>query len=152
MTLLVVTPVLVPLATVVLTAMAHGRPRLQQGLSFAGIAVFFACAVGLVGAAALVVAIGVGTGRLDVPPPPGVRTDLAGIATPDGGRAGGLVVWIANGSGDEDMTAEVARLARMVGIHGVEVAAAAAPAAETRILVHRDTPHVVAAAADLFNL
>ena len=52
MTLLVVTPVLVPLATVVLTAMAHGRPRLQQGLSFAGIAVFFACAVGLVGAAA----------------------------------------------------------------------------------------------------
>jgi len=52
MTLLVVTPVLVPLATVVLTAMAHGRPRLQQGLSFAGIAVFFACAVGLVVAAA----------------------------------------------------------------------------------------------------
>jgi len=52
MTLLVVTPVLVPLTTVVLTAMAHGRPRLQQALSFAGIAAFFVCAVLLVAAAA----------------------------------------------------------------------------------------------------
>jgi multicomponent Na+:H+ antiporter subunit D len=51
-TLLVVTPVLVPLATAVLTAIAHGRPRLQQALSFAGIAAFFVCAVLLVAAAA----------------------------------------------------------------------------------------------------
>ena len=52
MTLLVVSPVLVPLTTVVLTAMAHGRPRLQQAISFAGIAAFLVCAVLLVAAAA----------------------------------------------------------------------------------------------------
>jgi hypothetical protein len=107
---------------------------------------------GLVGVAAIAVAIGAGTGRLDVPPPPGVHTDLAGIATSDAGTAGDLVVWIANGSGDEAMTAEVARLARVVGIHGFEVADDAAPAAETRIVVHSDTPDVVAAAADLRDL
>jgi multicomponent Na+:H+ antiporter subunit D len=52
MTLLVISPVLVPLATAVLTALAHRHPRLQQALSFAGIIVFLVCAVFLVGAAA----------------------------------------------------------------------------------------------------
>lgn len=107
---------------------------------------------GLVGAAALVVAIGAGTGRLEVPPPPGARTDLAGIATADAGTPDDLVVRIANGSGDAALTVEVARLARLVGIHGFEVADDAAPVDETRILVHRDTPDVVAAAADLRDL
>jgi len=46
--LLVVTPVLVPLATAVLTALTSRRPALQQSLSFAGGAVFFACALALV--------------------------------------------------------------------------------------------------------
>jgi multicomponent Na+:H+ antiporter subunit D len=48
MSALVATPVLVPLATVVLTTLAGGRPRLQQALSFAGALAFVACAVALV--------------------------------------------------------------------------------------------------------
>ncbi len=53
MTALVVTPVLVPLATVVLTTLASRRPALQQAISFAGVLVFLACAIALVvGAAA----------------------------------------------------------------------------------------------------
>ncbi len=48
MTALVVTPVLVPLATVVLTTLAGRRPAAQQALSFAGIAVFVTCAIALV--------------------------------------------------------------------------------------------------------
>jgi multicomponent Na+:H+ antiporter subunit D len=47
-TALVATPVLVPLATVVLTALASRRPGLQQALSFAGVLAFLASAVALV--------------------------------------------------------------------------------------------------------
>jgi len=52
MSALVATPVLVPLATVVLTTLASRRPALQRVLSLAGVAVFLACAVALVIAAA----------------------------------------------------------------------------------------------------
>jgi len=45
---LVVTPVLVPLATVVLTTLTNRRPALQQALSLAGVLAFLACAVALV--------------------------------------------------------------------------------------------------------
>ena len=101
-----------------------------------------------VAAAAVVAAM---TGRLEVPTAPGVAADLARNA---GAETSGpdLVVRIANGSGDDAMTAEVARLAREAGIDAHEVVAEASPASETRILVHRDTPAVVAAAADLRDL
>jgi len=46
--LLAVTPVLVPLATALATVLAGERARLQQVLSFAGIAVFLLCASALV--------------------------------------------------------------------------------------------------------
>jgi len=48
MTVLVATPVLVPLATAVLTTLASRRPRLQRSLSFAGVLVFLGCATMLV--------------------------------------------------------------------------------------------------------
>jgi multicomponent Na+:H+ antiporter subunit D len=48
MTALVVTPVLVPLATVVFTTLASRRPGLQQAISFVGVFVFLACAILLV--------------------------------------------------------------------------------------------------------
>jgi len=49
---LVTTPVLVPLAAVVLTALARRRPRLQQALSLVGALAFLACSVALVWLAA----------------------------------------------------------------------------------------------------
>ena len=52
MSALVATPVLVPLATVVLTTLASRRPALQQALSFAGVVAFLACALALVALAA----------------------------------------------------------------------------------------------------
>ena len=52
MSALVATPVLVPLATVVLTTLASRRPALQQALSFAGVLAFLACAMALVALAA----------------------------------------------------------------------------------------------------
>jgi multicomponent Na+:H+ antiporter subunit D len=52
MSALVATPVLVPLATVVLTTLASRRPALQRLVSLAGVMVFLACAVALVAAAA----------------------------------------------------------------------------------------------------
>jgi multicomponent Na+:H+ antiporter subunit D len=52
MTALVVAPVLVPLATAALTALAVRRPALQQALSAAGILAFLACAMALVAMAA----------------------------------------------------------------------------------------------------
>jgi multicomponent Na+:H+ antiporter subunit D len=52
MSALVVTPVLVPLATVVATTLASRRPAAQQALSFAGVAAFVACALALVALAA----------------------------------------------------------------------------------------------------
>lgn len=48
---LAVSPVLVPLITVVLTTLTQKRPTVQTFLSFLGIAVFFGCALALVGAA-----------------------------------------------------------------------------------------------------
>ncbi|MBS3998176.1 MAG: Na+/H+ antiporter subunit D [Hydrogenophaga sp.] len=51
MSVLAVSPVLVPLATVVATTLAQKHARLQTLLSFLGIAVFFACAVALVASA-----------------------------------------------------------------------------------------------------
>ena len=45
---LAITPVLVPLATALLTALAGRRPRLQQALSFAGVLAFGLCALALV--------------------------------------------------------------------------------------------------------
>jgi multicomponent Na+:H+ antiporter subunit D len=47
-TALVATPVLVPLATVVLTTLTSRRPALQQALSFAGVLAFLGCAAALV--------------------------------------------------------------------------------------------------------
>ncbi|MCU0836384.1 MAG: Na+/H+ antiporter subunit D [Chromatiaceae bacterium] len=52
MSALVISPVLVPLATAVLTTLAGRRPGIQQVLSFAGIAAFLACALALVALAA----------------------------------------------------------------------------------------------------
>ncbi|MFN2375347.1 MAG: complex I subunit 5 family protein [Candidatus Binatia bacterium] len=52
MSVLAVAPVLVPLATALATALAAGRPRLQQILSAVGIATMLACGVALVGLAA----------------------------------------------------------------------------------------------------
>jgi multicomponent Na+:H+ antiporter subunit D len=52
MTVLVATPVFVPMVTVVLTTLARGRPGLQQAFSFAGMLAFLACAIALVGLAA----------------------------------------------------------------------------------------------------
>jgi multicomponent Na+:H+ antiporter subunit D len=52
MTALVTTPVLVPLATVVLTTLGRRHPRLQQALSYAGALAFLGCAGLLVGLAA----------------------------------------------------------------------------------------------------
>lgn len=98
-----------------------------------------------------VLAVAAMTGRLEVPAPPGVSADFArsvGVSP----TSDDLVVRIANGSGDHAMTAEVARLARQAGIHAHEVVDEAAPASETRILVHHDVPAVVAAAADLRDL
>jgi len=51
MSLLVVTPVVVPLLTVVATTLAQHKPGLQRGLSYAGIVVFLVCALALVAAA-----------------------------------------------------------------------------------------------------
>lgn len=48
MTLLAASPVVVPLATVVVTALAHKRPRLQHVLSYVGMLLFFACTLALV--------------------------------------------------------------------------------------------------------
>ena len=48
MSTLVATPVLVPLATVVLTTLTSRRPGLQRALSFAGVLVFVVCAIALV--------------------------------------------------------------------------------------------------------
>ena len=52
MSALATAPVLVPLATLVLTTLAAGRTRLQQTLSFAGAAAFLLCAGWLVALAA----------------------------------------------------------------------------------------------------
>lgn len=52
MTALVITPVLVPLATVVLTTLASRRPALQRAISLVGVLVFLACAIALVVTAA----------------------------------------------------------------------------------------------------
>ena len=52
MNALVATPVLVPLATVVLTTLASRRPALQQALSLVGVLAFLGCAVVLVTLAA----------------------------------------------------------------------------------------------------
>jgi len=52
MNALVATPVLVPLATVVLTTLASRRPALQQSLSLVGVLAFLGCAVVLVALAA----------------------------------------------------------------------------------------------------
>jgi len=52
MSALVITPVLVPLATAVLTTLTGRHPRAQQALSFAGVAAFLACALALVALAA----------------------------------------------------------------------------------------------------
>lgn len=52
MSVLAVTPVLVPLATVVATALTQQRPRLQQALSYGGVLLFLACAMALVLSAA----------------------------------------------------------------------------------------------------
>ena len=51
MSALAVTPVLVPLVTVVATTLAQKRPGAQQALSYAGIVGFLACAIALVGLA-----------------------------------------------------------------------------------------------------
>ena len=51
MTALVITPLLVPLGTAVVATLAQGRPRLQQGVSAAGIGLFLLCAIALVLAA-----------------------------------------------------------------------------------------------------
>lgn len=51
MSVLAVTPVLVPLATVVATTLTQQQPRLQQTLSYGGVLLFLACALALVGAA-----------------------------------------------------------------------------------------------------
>jgi multicomponent Na+:H+ antiporter subunit D len=51
MTVLVVTPVLVPLATAVLATLAMRRPGLQQGISAAGVLLFLLCAIALVAGA-----------------------------------------------------------------------------------------------------
>jgi multicomponent Na+:H+ antiporter subunit D len=48
MSTLVVSPVLVPLATALLTTLGRNRPRLQSGLSFTGVVVFLLCALALV--------------------------------------------------------------------------------------------------------
>ncbi len=53
MSALVAAPVLVPLATVVLTTLASRRPTLQQVVSFVGALIFLACAVALVASAAI---------------------------------------------------------------------------------------------------
>jgi len=52
MSMLAVTPVLVPLVTVVATALTQSWPRLQQALSCGGVLLFLACALALVGHAA----------------------------------------------------------------------------------------------------
>src|SRR5690606_9641226 len=106
------------------------RTRRRGPLAFGG-TVLVVVAGGLV----TVVGLAALTGRLDVPPPPGVSFDLASSA----GRTSAmtdLVVRIENGSGDPDLTAEVARLARSVGIHGYEVDDQPAWSAQTRIMVH----------------
>jgi len=51
MTVLVTSPIVVPLATAVATAFAYRRPGLQQAISFAGILALLGCAVALVAAA-----------------------------------------------------------------------------------------------------
>jgi multicomponent Na+:H+ antiporter subunit D len=51
MTALVITPVLVPLATAVVAALAQRRPGLQQTVSGAGIVLFLLCAIALVATA-----------------------------------------------------------------------------------------------------
>ncbi|KJS70849.1 MAG: hypothetical protein JM57_08045 [Comamonadaceae bacterium BICA1-1] len=51
MTWLAATPVLVPLITVVATALAHRHPRLQNALSLLGVLVFLVCALALVAVA-----------------------------------------------------------------------------------------------------
>jgi len=48
MSVLAVSPVLVPLVTVVLTTLTQKQPRVQTFLSFLGIALFFVCAIALV--------------------------------------------------------------------------------------------------------
>ena len=52
MSILAVTPVLVPLATVVATSLTQQQPRLQQTFSYGGVLLFLACALALVGGAA----------------------------------------------------------------------------------------------------
>ena len=52
MTVLVVTPVLVPLATAVLATLAHRHPMVQRAVSGAGIVAFLGCALALVALAA----------------------------------------------------------------------------------------------------
>lgn len=122
------------------------RTRQRGPLAFAGTLLVVAA-----GGAVAVVALAAVTGRFEVPPPPNVTIDLASstAATP---TPTALVVRIENGSGDPDLTAEVARHARVAGIHGFEVAPDAAWSPDTRILVHHDVPEVVAAAADLRDL
>jgi len=51
MTWLAATPVLVPLATVVATALAHKNPRLQSALSYLGVVAFLLCMLALVAVA-----------------------------------------------------------------------------------------------------
>ena len=53
MSALAVTPVLVPLVTVVATSLTQHQPRLQQALSYGGVLLFLGCALALVGGAAV---------------------------------------------------------------------------------------------------
>jgi multicomponent Na+:H+ antiporter subunit D len=53
MSILAVTPVLVPLVTVVATVLTQNKPRLQQSLSYGGVLLFLGCAVALVAGAAV---------------------------------------------------------------------------------------------------
>ncbi|MCU0952526.1 MAG: Na+/H+ antiporter subunit D [Burkholderiaceae bacterium] len=64
-------PVLVPLTTAMLAALAVDRPRLQAALSFAGIAVFVACGIALVTLAQADTELRVAFG--DWPPPFGIE-------------------------------------------------------------------------------
>lgn len=60
-------PVLVPLTTALLAALASERPRLQSAVSYAGIALFVACAAALVALAQAGIEVRVGFGNWPAP-------------------------------------------------------------------------------------
>lgn len=67
MSVLAITPVLVPLATVVGTTLLQKRPGAQQAVSYVGILAFLVCAMALVGMAAADASIRVAFGDWEAP-------------------------------------------------------------------------------------